>query len=78
MTTANLANSDEEHQMARIETFKSFVLQFHYYCIQADYRNLAKNSETRERRLLKETITGNIGAHISNAGQSFAGDPLNN
>jgi len=28
------------------ENFKNFELRFHNYCIQADYRNLAKNPET--------------------------------
>ena len=58
------------------ENFQNFELRFHDFCIQADYRNLAKASWDRERRLLQETFAGNISTTIRHAGWSSAGDLL--
>ena len=38
------------------ENFKNFELRFHDYCIQADYRNLAKNPETERGDYYKKPL----------------------
>ena len=38
------------------ENFKNFELRFHDYCIQADYRNLAKNPETERADYYKKPL----------------------
>ena len=67
---ANLKQPELKLGRGMSQNFKNFVLRFHGYCIQVDFKNLAKNLE--RLRLLQETITENIGAAIGNAGLYYA------
>ena len=53
---ANLKRPELKLGGSMSENFKNFELRFHNYCIQADYRNLAKNPETERGDYYKKPL----------------------
>ena len=60
------------------ENFKNFELRFHDYCIQADYRNLAKNPETERADYYKKPLLEISALRSAMPDESLASDPLHN
>ena len=78
-------NNDVEPQTTWIETRREYVRKFWELWTQiprllypSRLQKLGEKPRDRESGLLQETIAGNIGAPIGNAGWRFAGDPLQN
>lgn len=53
---ANLKRPELKLSRNMSENFKNFEVRFHDYCIQADYRNLAKNPETETGDYYKKPL----------------------
>ena len=71
--------------MTRIETRREYVgkrqelrTQIPRLLYPSQLQKLGEKPRDRESGLLQESITGNIGAPIGNAGRSLAGYPLHN
>ena len=84
MTTADSsnseANSDCQPQTTRIEIRRESRTSNSDFTttLSKPTTETWRKTQDRESGLLQETITGNIGAPIGNAGRSLAGYPLHN